>query len=205
MRELHAWHGEHRYHGEHRRQVHDAAAATDAPGKHGRGHDATNHEARDALKLKMLLDPEARKAERLKYQQKVEAAEAEYTARHAKPKDGGQARAPEQLKPQEMAAERKDAQSEAKAALTEVDNRTLPKTTQVKDVAARQKSRVSDKDISYTAMVGSYIVKTAAEYVSVIPPHLASDISGGLLVLAAGIVLRREKHRKDGNADRSQD
>jgi hypothetical protein len=54
-------------------------------------------------------------------------------------------------------------------------------------------------------MVGSYIVKTAAEYVSVIPPHLAGDISGGLLVLAAGLVLRREKHRKDGNADRSQD
>src|SRR6201996_9565889 len=91
MRELHG------YHGEHRRHAHDAA--TDAPVT--RAHDGPKHAAHDSLKQRMLLDPEARKAEHLKYRQKVEAAEAEYAARHAKPKPGDQARAPEQLKPQE--------------------------------------------------------------------------------------------------------
>jgi hypothetical protein len=203
MRELHGWHER----GDHGRHARDAHAPAD--GRAARVHDGPRHAADSSLKLRMLLDPEARKAARLDYQKKVEAAEAEYAARHARPKPsdrgGDQRRGTEQLRPQETAAERKDAQSEAKAALAEVDNRTLPKSTQVPDVAARQKNRVSDKDISYIAMVGSYIVKTAAEYVSVIPPHLAGDISGGLLVLAAGLVLRRERHRKDGNADRSKD
>src|ERR1700761_1297773 len=93
MRELHG------YHGEHRRHAHDATPATDTPVT--RAHDGPKHAAHDSLKQRMLLDPEARKAEHLKYRQKVEAAEAEYAARHAKPKPGDQARAPEQLKPQE--------------------------------------------------------------------------------------------------------
>lgn len=201
MRELHG------YHGEHRRHAHDATAPADTHGKHARdrAHETPKHASHDSPKFKILWDPAARKAEHLKYQQKVEAAEAEYAAKHAKPKPGDQPRSPEQVRPNETAAERKDVQNEAKAALAEVDNRTLPKPAQVEDVAAKQKSRVSDKGISYLAMVGSYIVNTAAEYVSAIPPHLANDVSGGLLVLAAGLVLRREKHRKDGNADRSQD
>lgn len=45
-----------------------------------------------------------RKAEHLKYQQKVEAAEAEYAAKHAKPKPGDQARTLEQRKPEAAAA-----------------------------------------------------------------------------------------------------
>ncbi len=198
MRELHG------YHGEHRRHAHNAA--TDAPAT--RAHDGPKHASHDSPKLRMLLDPEARKTERLKYQQKVEAAESEYAGKHAKPKPADRSRAPEQLKPQEPKprdAPPETRELETKAALAEVDDRTLPKSGQVKDVAASQKRRVSDKDISYLGLLGSYIVKTTAEYVSVIPPHLAGDISGGLLVLAAGIVLGREKHRKDGNADRPQD
>lgn len=179
MRELHDWHG-----GRHR---HVRDVAVDAP-KHARDH---SHNPR---KLEIVSDPAARVAESLQYQKTVQ----EYQAKHAA----------DQLKPQE--AKPKHASPEAreretKAALAEVDDRTLPKSGQVKDVAASQKRRVSDKDISYLGLLGSYIVKTTAEYVSVIPPHLAGDISGGLLVLAAGIVLGREKHWKDGNADRSQD
>ena len=56
---------------------------------------------------------------------------------------------------------------------------SLPKSSQVEDVAANQKRRVSDKDVSHLGLLGSYIVKTTAEYVSVIPTHLAGDISGG--------------------------
>ena len=57
-----------------------------ADGRAVRAHDGSRHAARDSLKLRMLLDPEARKAARLDYQKKVDAAQAEYTARHARPK-----------------------------------------------------------------------------------------------------------------------
>ena len=128
MRELHG------YHGEHRRHAHDAAA--DVPAT--RAHDGPKHAAHDSHKLRMLLEPEARRAEHLKYRQKVEGAEAEYSAKHAKPRRD-QGRVAEQLKPDETAAEREDAQNEARAALAEVDNRTLPKSAQGRDVAAKQK------------------------------------------------------------------
>jgi hypothetical protein len=180
-------HGRHEAKRDPHRHALDAVA--DAPGKHAR--DSPKHAAHDSPRFKMLLDPEARKAEHLRHRKTVEAYEAKHAAGQPKPRDRG--------------AERKDTANEAKAALAEVDDRTLPKSAQVKDVTASQKRRVSDKGISYMALLGSYIVKTAAEYVSVIPPHLAGDISGGLIVLAAGIVLRREEHRKDGNADRPQD
>lgn len=87
-----------------------------ADGRAVRAHDGSRHAARDSLKLRMLLDPEARKAARLDYQKKVDAAQAEYTARHARPKPdsrgGDQRRGAEQLKTQETAAECKDAHSE---------------------------------------------------------------------------------------------
>ena len=92
MRELHGWHSDR---GRHARDAHTPA---DHPAT--RAHDSPKHAAHDAPKLRILLDPEFRKAERLKYQQKVEVAEAEYAARHAKPKANDQARTPEQLKPQ---------------------------------------------------------------------------------------------------------
>jgi hypothetical protein len=90
MRELHGWHGDHG------RYARDAPA--DKPA--ARVHDSPRH-AKDALKLRMLLDPEARKAARLAYEEKVKAAEAEYAARHAKPEASDQARASDRLKPQE--------------------------------------------------------------------------------------------------------
>lgn len=49
----------------------------------------------------MLRDPEARKAARLAYQQKVEAAEAGYAARHARPAPGDRPRTPDQRGPRE--------------------------------------------------------------------------------------------------------
>jgi hypothetical protein len=65
MRELHAWHGDRR---------HGPDAAVDAPAAH----------AHDAPRLTVLRDPEARKAESLKYQKKVEAADARYAAEQLK-------------------------------------------------------------------------------------------------------------------------
>jgi hypothetical protein len=206
MRELHGWHEANR---DPRRHAHDAVA--DTPGKHARdapkhaAHDSPKHAAHDSPKFKVLLDPAVRVAESLRSQRAVQEYEAKHAAGKSKPDSGDQDQGLEQLKPKPGAAEHKETDNEAKAALAEVDDRTLPKPAQVKDVTASQKGRVSDKGISYMALLGSYIVKTTAEYVSVIPPHLAGDIAGGLIVLAAGILLRREKHRKDGNADRPQD
>lgn len=178
MRELHGSHeGRHRH-------AHDTAV--DAPGKHARDHP---HSLR---KFEIVSDPAARIAESLRLRKSVQEYDAKHAAGHLRPQEAKPEHAPPETR-------------ETKAALAEVNERTLPKSSQVKDVAASQKRRVSDKDISYLGLLGSYIVKTAAEYVSIIPPHLASDISGGLLVLAAGIVLGREKRRKDGNADRPQD
>lgn len=90
MRELHG------YHGEHRRHAHDAAAATDTSGKHARdrAHDAPKHEAPDSLKLKMVPDPEARKAEHLRYRKTVEAYEAKHAAGQLKPQEAKPKAAP---------------------------------------------------------------------------------------------------------------
>jgi hypothetical protein len=128
MRELHG------YHGEHRRHAHDATAPADTHEKHARdrAHEAPKHASHDSPKFKILWDPEARKAERLKYEQKVEAAEAEYAGKHAKPKPGDQPRTPDQRKPQESkpehappeTRERLSADRETQAALAEVDERT---------------------------------------------------------------------------------
>jgi hypothetical protein len=93
MRELHGWHER----GDHGRHARDAHASVD--GHAARAHDGPRHAPHDSLKLRMLLDPEARKAALLDYRKKVGAAEVEYAARHPKPKPGDrgsdQSRAPE--------------------------------------------------------------------------------------------------------------
>ena len=57
MRELHDSHGARRH-------------ASEAPA--ARAHDSPKHEAHDSLKLKMMLDPAAQKAEFFKYQKIVQ-------------------------------------------------------------------------------------------------------------------------------------
>lgn len=88
---------------------------------------------------------------------------------------------------------------------SDIAKRRLPEQAQEPDVAAKEKRRLSDKSITYRAMVAGWVINTAAEHLSVIPHSFANDVSGGLLILAAGIVLRRDKHQKDGNADRPED
>jgi hypothetical protein len=80
MRELCDWHG----HGEHcHRHAHDAAV--DASGK--RARDTPKHGAHDGLKLKLLLDPEFRKAEHLRYRKAVEASEPKHAVGQLKPQE----------------------------------------------------------------------------------------------------------------------
>ena len=113
MRELHGRHEADRHP---HRHAHDAVAATDPPA--ARAHDAPKHAAHDSLKLKMLLDPEARKAEFLKYQKAVRAYEARHAAGQGKPQEAK----PEHASPETREHAIKD--RETRAALAEVDERT---------------------------------------------------------------------------------
>lgn len=118
MQELHGRHEADRHP---HRHAHDAVAATDAPA--ARAH--------DSLKLKMLLDPEARKAEFLKYQKAVGA----YEARHAAGQGKSQEAMPEHASPETREHAIKD--RETRAALAEVDERTARLPVQ----AAKKESR----------------------------------------------------------------
>jgi hypothetical protein len=111
MRELHGRHEADRHP---HRHAHDAAAATDTPA--ARAHDAPKHAAHDSLKLKMLLDPEARKAEFLKYQKAVGAYEARHAAGQDKPDGGDRGQAVEQLRRSESRPEHVPAETQDKPA-----------------------------------------------------------------------------------------
>jgi len=84
MRELHGWHGDRH------RDARDAIA--DAPGRHAR--DAPKHAGHDSLKLRMLLDPEARTAEHLRHRKAVEAYEARHATGHPGPQEAKQEQVP---------------------------------------------------------------------------------------------------------------
>jgi hypothetical protein len=89
MRELRGWHGDHGRHAGDAAQARDTAA--DA--RVSRAHDAPKHEAHDSLKTKML-DPEARKAEHLRYQKVVQEYEAKHAAGQLKPQEAKPEHAP---------------------------------------------------------------------------------------------------------------
>jgi hypothetical protein len=113
MREVH---GRHEARRDPHRHAHDALAATDAPA--ARPHDGPKHAAHDAPKFKMLLDPEARKAEHLRHRKTVQ----EYEARHA----AGQPK-PQETKPEHAPHEAREHASndrETRDSLAEVDERT---------------------------------------------------------------------------------
>jgi hypothetical protein len=71
------------------------------------------------------------------------------------------------------------------------------KPAQVDDVSAMEKRRLTNKDITYWAAAAGYAIVTAAEHLSIISDTLAKDVAGGIVILAAGVVLRREKRGKD--------
>jgi hypothetical protein len=149
--------------------------------------------ADDAPRREPVFDSATRTALALEYRKKVDAVYAACTAEQ------------QNAEPPDVPPETEARDGESRSAMAEVDKRSLPRPDQAKDVSAHEKRRWSDKDITYWAMFGGFVVNTAAEHLSVIPHSLAADISGGLTLLAAGLVLRREKHREDKHADRPED
>ena len=196
MRELHGWH-ERGDHGRH-------ARGAPADGHAARVHDGPRHAADNSLKLRMLLDPEARKAARLDYQKKVEAVEAEYAARHAKPKPndrgGDQGRAPERPRPQEPKPEHAAPETRDKPA-TGIAKRRLEESVQAPDVAAGEKPRLTAKAVTFWSAASGWTITTAGDYLRFIPPHLAGEISGAIGVIALGILWRQadRTENRDGN------
>jgi hypothetical protein len=183
MRELRDWHG----HGEHRpRHAHDATA--DAPARHAR--DTPKHAAHDGLKLKMLLDPEFRKAEHLRYRKTVDA----YEPKHAAGK----------LKPQEAKPEQAPSETRDKPAAG-IAKRRLEESNQVPDVAAKEKPRFKDKAVAFWAAASGWAVTTAADHLHVIPPGLASEIAGAIGVVALGILWRQSERTENRDGNRPKD
>lgn len=147
MRELHGYHGEHRrdQHSEHSRHPLDAAHARDAAqsrdgtadARPKNAYEALTPKAREALKLKMLTDPEARKAARLSQGKLVREA---YNPRHAAEQPNPQGPKPDHVPPETPERQRRTADRETNSALAEVDERTARLPDQA---AKKQKSERS--------------------------------------------------------------
>jgi hypothetical protein len=199
MRELHG------YHGEHRRHAHDAAAPTEASGRHARdrAHDAPKHASHDAPRFKILWDPEARKAEHLKYQQKVEAAEAEYAAKHAKPKPGDQVRVPGQRKPQEAKPEHALPETRDKPA-SAIGKRAIPEHREAHRQPRPERSRLpSNEAAQFVVSIGA-LASSVADAFGMIPARVDGIAAGTLAAVVAGVAWGN-KRWKDRHGDRSKD
>jgi hypothetical protein len=138
---------------------------------------------------------------RLEHQQKVEA---EYAGRHVKPKDGGQGRAAEQLKPQEPKPEHSPPETRDKPA-TGIAKRRLEESTQAPDVAAREKPRFNEKKLNFWKAAGGFALTVAAEQFHLIPPGLATEISNAIEVAALGILWRQGDRTENRDGNRPKD
>jgi hypothetical protein len=179
MRELRDWHG----HGEHRHR-HARDATADAPGKHAR--DAPKHAAHDGLKLKMLLDPEFRKAEHLRYRKTVEA----YEPKHAAGK----------LKPQEPNPEHAPPETRDKPA-SRIASRDLPESKEAAWKRKRERSWLPSNETSgIVVSVDSLFTTINASY-NIIPGKVEGIAAAAIGVVVAGVAWankrREDKHRGD--------
>jgi hypothetical protein len=199
MRELHAaWHEN----GGRHRRGHDAIAPADI--RLARAQDSPQPEARDSLKLTMLLDPEARKAERLKYQQKVEAAEAAYAARHARPGTGDQRQAaPEQPRPQQAKPDHAPAEPRDKP-VSRIDERTKPLDDQHADRRIPERSRLPKNDTAQ--MLGGYgiAIASVADAVNILPGRWDAVVAG-FIGAAVATVAWANRRWKEQHGHRPED
>jgi hypothetical protein len=195
MRELHGWHGDH---GRHARDAH-APADNRTP----RAHDSPKHASHDAPKLRILLDPEFRKAERLKYQQKVEAAEAEYAARHAKPKANDQSHTPEQLKSQQPKPEHTPPETRDKPASKLAAKWDAPE-SQREERRRPERSRLPRADtVQMLTGNGLAVVSIAAAFNLL--PDSWEKVAASVVAAVVGNVAWGNRRWKDKHGNRPED
>lgn len=191
----------HGYHGEHRRHAHDVRTPGDNPA--APAHDSPKHAAQDALKLRMLLDPEARKAARLAYQQKVAAAEADYVARHVKPNGRDRARTPEQLKPQETRPEHAPAETRDKPA-GKIADREKPLDRQREERRTPERSRLPANDTTQLVAGIGVALSSVADAVNVLPGRWDA-VAASILGAAVAGVAWGNRRWKDKHGNRPED
>jgi hypothetical protein len=153
----------------------------------------------------MLLDPEARKAERLKYEQKVEAVPgtAEYAAKHAKPKPSDQPRTPEQRKPQEPKPEHAPPETRDNPT-SKIDERTKALEGQREDRRTPERSRLPKNDTAQ--MVAGYGIALAsvADAVNILPGRWDAVLTG-FLGAAVATVAWANRRWKEKHGHRPED
>jgi hypothetical protein len=182
MRELRDWHG----HGEHRpRHAHDATA--DTPAKHAR--DTPKHAAHDGLKLKMLLDPEFRKAEHLRYRKTVDAYEPKHAAGKLKPQEA---------KPEQAPPETRDKPASA------IAKRAIPEDREARRQAKPERSRLPSNEVAQFAVSVGALASNVADALGMISARADGLAIGTLAAIVAGVAWGN-KRWKDVHGDRSKD
>jgi hypothetical protein len=182
MRELHGWHEAKR---DPHRHAHDAVA--DAPGKHAR--DSPKHAAHDSLKFKMLLNPEARKAEHLRHRKAVQ----EYEAKHA----AGQ------LKPQEAKRETTPPESRDKPA-SRIASRDLPESKEVTRKQKPERSWLPSNEIGQVGVSLDALFTTVNASYHVIPGRVDGIFAAALGVVVAGVAWANKRWKDKHHGDRPE-
>lgn len=192
MRELHG------HHGEHRRHAREAHAPADNPA--ARARDAPRHAALDTLKLRMLTDPEARKAANLAYRQKAEAAEAEYAARHARPKTPDPARASEQREAERRKPELTPPEARDKPA-GGIARRALPEQKEAAGQAKRERSWLPRADVVKGISDIGMLATAVAVAIGDLPQKWDAVAAAGVTAVVSNIAWanRRRKEQHDGD------
>lgn len=151
----------------------------------------------------MLLDPEARKAARLTYQQKVEAAETGYAARHARPRDGSQARAPGQPRPRESRPEHAPPESRDQPA-GKIDARTKSPERQEQKQEKPERSRLPRTDTVQMLSGNILAVATGAVALGLLPASW-EKVTAGIASAVIGNITWANRRWKERHGNRPED
>jgi hypothetical protein len=181
MREPRDWHEAKRDAPRHARD-----AAADAPGKHAR--DSPKHEAHDSLKLKMLLDPAARKAEFFRYQRAVQEYEAKHVAGH---------RQPQEAKPEHAPPETTDKPT------SRIAKRREPADQQELKQARPQRSWVPRADVVQAISNIGMFATSFAVALNDIPAKWDAVAASGVAAVVANVALANRRW-KEKHGDRSE-
>ena len=175
MRELHDWHGD--------RHRHARDAAADAPGKQARD------QAHGQRKFEILSDPEARKAEHLKYRKTVEAYEPKHAAG--------------QLKPQEAKPEHAPPETRDKPA-SKIAERTRPPELQEQKQRKPERSRLPANDTTQMVAGIGIALSSVADALNVLPGKWEAVAASFLGAAVAGVAWGNRRW-KDKHGNRPED
>jgi hypothetical protein len=171
MRELHAWHGD--------RHRHARDAAADVHAKH----------AVDSPQLRVLRDPEVRKAEFFKYQKTVQ----EYEAKHA----AGQ------LKPQEAKPEHALPETRDKPA-SRIASRDLPEHKEAAWKRKQERSWLPSNETSQIAVSLDALFTAVNASYHIVPGKVDGIAAAVVGVVVAGVAWANKRWKDKHHGDRPE-